>query len=164
MVGLVRRSEHLRLVDVVDLERLEDLRLDEVPDPRLGHHRDGDRLLDLLDHLRVRHPGHTAVLADVGRHALERHHRGRAGLLGDPGVLGRDHVHDHAALEHLGEAGLDSEGPRLHVGIPAGDTHEPGGLATLVTRSRARPARRVAGTLAAGVHEGAAELQELARD
>ena len=29
------------LVDVVDLERLEDLRLDEVADARLGHDRDG---------------------------------------------------------------------------------------------------------------------------
>ena len=40
VVGLVGRGEHLGLVDVVDTERLEDLRLDEVPDPGLGHHRD----------------------------------------------------------------------------------------------------------------------------
>ena len=46
---LVGRRQHLGLVDVVDGERLEDLRLDEVADARLGHHRDGHRLLDLPD-------------------------------------------------------------------------------------------------------------------
>ena len=46
---LVGRGQHLGLVDEVDAERLEDLRLHEVADAALGHHRDGDRLLDLLD-------------------------------------------------------------------------------------------------------------------
>ena len=54
-------------------------------------------------------------LADVGRHALERHHRDRAGVLGDLGLLGGRDVHDHAALEHLGEAGLERERPGLLV-------------------------------------------------
>ena len=42
-------------------------------------------------------------------HALERHHGGRAGVLGDLRLLGVDDVHDDAALEHLGQAGLDAE-------------------------------------------------------
>ena len=42
VVGLVGRRQHLGLVDVVDAERLEDLRLDEVADAGLGHDRDGD--------------------------------------------------------------------------------------------------------------------------
>ncbi len=109
VVGLVGRGQDLGLVDVVDLERLQDLGLGEVPDPRLRHHRDRHRLLDLLDHPRVRHPGDAALGADVGGHALERHHGGGAGGLGDPRLLGVDDVHDHAALEHLGEAGLDPE-------------------------------------------------------
>ena len=109
VVGLVGRRQHLGLVDVVDLERLEHLGLDEMADPRLGHHGDRDRLLDPLDHLRVGHARHAAVPADVGGDALERHHRRRAGVLGDLRLLGRDHVHDHAALEHLGQAGLDGE-------------------------------------------------------
>ena len=50
-------------------------------------------------------------------HALERHHRRRAGLLGDLRLLGVGHVHDHAALEHLGEADVlpvgDPESVRL---------------------------------------------------
>ena len=46
-------------------------------------------------------------------HALQRHDRGGAGGLGDPRLLGGDHVHDHAALEHLGEAGLDAESARF---------------------------------------------------
>ncbi len=74
---LVGGGQHLGLVDVVDLERLQHLGLGEVADPRLRHHRDRHRLLDLLDHPRARHPGDAAVGADVGRHALQRHHRDR---------------------------------------------------------------------------------------
>ena len=46
---------------------------------------------------------------DVGGHALERHHGGGAGVLGDLRLLGVDDVHDDAALEHLGEADLHAE-------------------------------------------------------
>ena len=113
VVALVGRGQHLGLVDVVDLERLQDLGLGEVADPRLGHDRDRHRLLDALDHRRIGHAGDAAVAADVGRHALQRHHRTGAGLLGDPCLLGRDHVHDHAALQHLGQAGLDPESRSL---------------------------------------------------
>src|SRR4051812_17716386 len=109
VVGLVGRREDLGLVDVVDLERLEHLRLGEVADARLGHDRDGHGLLDALDHEWVAHAGDAAVAADVGRDALERHHGGCAGVLGDLRLVGVDHVHDHAALEHLCQAGLDAE-------------------------------------------------------
>ena len=106
-------GQHLGLVDVVDLECLQDLRLGEVADPALRHHRDRDGLLDLADHARVGHPRHPAVTADVGRNALERHHGAGAGVLGDHGLLGVDDVHDDAALEHLGEAALDAHRPGL---------------------------------------------------
>ena len=117
VVGLVGRCQHLGFVDVIHLERLEHLRLDEVPDPGLGHHRDVDGLLDSLDHLGIGHPRDAAVPADVRRNALERHHRGGAGVLRDLRLLRRDDVHDHAALEHLGEAGLDREGRFLARGV-----------------------------------------------
>ncbi len=51
--------------------------------------------------------------ADVGRNALERHHGDGAGLLGDLRLVGVDHVHDHAALQHLCEAALDPHRPGL---------------------------------------------------
>jgi hypothetical protein len=57
----------------------------------------------------VAHASDAALDADVGRNPLERHDRGRAGVLGDPRLLAVDHVHDDAALEHLREA-------RLHLG------------------------------------------------
>ena len=71
-----------------------------------------DRGLDALDHLRVAHPRDATVAADVGGHALERHHGARARVLGDLGLLGGDDVHDDAALHHLGEAALDAERAR----------------------------------------------------
>ena len=57
-----------------------------------------------------RHARHAAVATDVGGHALERHHRAGAGVLGDARLIGVGDVHDHAALEHFGEATLDSQG------------------------------------------------------
>ena len=58
----------------------------------------------------IGHAGDAAVAADVGRHALQRHHGARARLLGDARLLGVGHVHDHAALEHLRQAALDTHG------------------------------------------------------
>src|SRR6056300_950406 len=46
VVHLVGGRQHLALVDVVDPEPLENLRLDEVADPGLGHDGDGDGSLD----------------------------------------------------------------------------------------------------------------------
>ncbi len=109
VVALVRGSEDLGLVDVVDLQRLEHAGLHEVPDPRLRHHGDRDRLLDPGDHLGVGHARDATVAADVRGNALERHHRGRARVLRGLRLLGVDHVHDHAALEHLCQAALDAE-------------------------------------------------------
>jgi len=108
VVGFVRRRQHLGLVDEVDPEGLQDLRLDQVADAALGHHGDRDGVHDALDHVGVRHARHAALHADVGWHALEGHHRGRARVLGDAGVVGRDDVHDDAAFEHLGEPVLDA--------------------------------------------------------
>src|SRR6185503_4639602 len=64
VVLLVGRREHLALVDEVDAQLLQHLGLDEVPDPALGHHRDLDRGLDLLDQPRIRHACHPAVAPD----------------------------------------------------------------------------------------------------
>ena len=117
VVLLIRGREHFGLVDVVDAEGLQDLSLDKMADPALGHHRDGDGLHDRLDQGWIGHSGDAALSADVGRNPLERHHRTRARVLRQPGVLGRDDVHDHAALEHLGEPRLDLEGA-LHRAVP----------------------------------------------
>ena len=112
VMRLVGGRQHLALVDEVHAERVEHLRLDEVADAHLRHHRDRDARWIASITRDLRHARHAALLADVGRHALERHHRGRAGLLGELGLLGRGHVHDHAALQHLGEADLDLVGRR----------------------------------------------------
>ena len=109
VVRLVGGGQDLGLVDVVDLERLEHLGLREVADARLGHHRDRHGFLDLLDHPGAGHPRDAAGRPNVGRDTLQRHHRDGPGLLGDPGLLRGGHVHDHPALEHLGEPTLDPE-------------------------------------------------------
>ena len=55
------------------------------------------------------HAGHAALGADHGGHALQRHHGNGAGFFGDAGLLDVHHVHDDAALEHLGEADLEAQ-------------------------------------------------------
>jgi len=59
--------------------------------------------------LRMGASGYAAFLADVGRHALERHDRRRAGLLGDERLIGVGDIHDDAALKHLGQADLHAK-------------------------------------------------------
>ena len=110
VVDGVGRGQDLALVNVVDANGLQDLALGDVADTGLCHHRDGNAVHDLLDHGRVGHAGDTALGADVGGHALKGHDGDGAGFFCDLGLLGVDDVHDHAALEHLGQAGLDGEG------------------------------------------------------
>ena len=110
VVLFIGGGQDLALIDVVDAQRLEDLRLDKVPDTALRHHRDGDGLDDGGDQPRVAHPGHAAFSTDVGRHPLERHDGHRARVLGDLRLLGGDDVHDDAAFEHLGQPGFDLPG------------------------------------------------------
>ena len=59
-----------------------------------------------LIRLGLGHAGHAALGADHRRYPLQRHDRGGAGALGDDGLLGAHHVHDDAALEHLGQTQL----------------------------------------------------------
>ena len=113
MMCLVGRREHLGLVDVVDPERLQDLRFGEVADAALRHHGNGDGLLDPFDHRGVAHARDSAVAPDVGGHALERHHGDRARVLGDLRLIGVDDIHDDAAAQHLRE-------PALHACRPGG--------------------------------------------
>ncbi len=62
-----------------------------------------------LMRLGLGHAGHAALGADHGGHALEGHDRGGAGLFGDARLLDVHHVHDDAALEHLGQADLEAQ-------------------------------------------------------
>lgn len=109
---VVSGCQDLGLVNVVNAQGLEDLALDEVADTGLGHDRDGNGLLDLLDHGRVRHAGDAAVLANVGGDSLEGHDGAGTSFFGNAGLLGVGDVHDDTTLEHLGEAGLEGEAGR----------------------------------------------------
>ena len=93
VVDLIGHGQDLRLVDVVNLAGLEDLRLDEVADTGLGHDGDGNGVLDLEDHGRVGHAGDTTVAADIGRDALEGHDGDGTGGLGNLGLLDVHDVH-----------------------------------------------------------------------
>ena len=109
VVLFVGGRQHFALVDVIDAQRFEHARLGEVADARLGHHRNRNRVHDLADDADGGHARHAAFFADIGRHALQRHHRAGAGLFGDLGLLDVGDVHDDAALQHLGQADFQAE-------------------------------------------------------
>ena len=103
MVNVVGGREHLRFVDVVDLDSFEYLRLSEMTYTALRHYGDRYRLLYALYHLRVAHAGNAACRANVGWYTLKRHNCARACRFGYLCLLGGGNVHDNAALQHLGE-------------------------------------------------------------
>ena len=109
VVLFVGGREHFALVDVIDAQRFQNARFHEVADARLGHHRNGDRAHDLFDDGDVGHARHAAFFADIGRHALQRHHGAGARVFGDLGLLGVGDVHDDAALQHLRQSDLYSK-------------------------------------------------------
>ena len=123
VVLLVRGRQHFGLVDVVDADGLEYLRLDEVTDAHLRHDRDGHGTHDRLDHRRVGHAGDAAVRADVGGDALQRHDGARSGVLGYLRLLVGHHVHDDAALEHLRKACFHQERAGLFAVVGPVGTH-----------------------------------------
>ncbi len=102
MVLLVRRGQHFRLVNIIHADGFQDLRFHEMTDAALGHDRDGDRVHDFENQVRVRHARHAALGADIRRDAFQRHDGACARFLSNLGMFGRDHVHNNAALEHLG--------------------------------------------------------------
>ena len=86
-------------------------------DAGLRHHGDAHRSDDRIDHVGVGHTRHATLSADIGWYPLECHDRNGAGVLGDLRLLDVHHVHDDAALEHLGHATLHalSSDDRRHI-------------------------------------------------
>ncbi len=117
VVSLVGGGEDFGFVDVVDAEFLQNLGFGEVSDAALGHDRDRDRAHDLTNNPRRGHAGHAAFGADLRRDAFQGHDGDGSGFFGDGGLCGSGDVHDDAALEHFGEAGLEAKAGIVAVGL-----------------------------------------------
>ena len=110
--GVARMSDPFMIEEIkntVSIPVMAKCRIGHFAEAALGHHRDRHGVLDFLDHERIGHARNAAIAADVGRDALQRHHRAGAGVLGDFCLFGIGHVHDRAALEHFSEADLDGK-------------------------------------------------------
>ena len=68
---------------------------------------------DAFDKCGVAHARDPAFAANIGRYFFEGHDGNGAGFLGDHGLLGRNNVHNNAALEHLRQTTLNNYGPDL---------------------------------------------------
>ena len=113
MVYVVCRTQHFGLVDVVDLERLKNLRLNEMTDASLRHDGDRDSFDDSVDQVGVTHASHSTLRADVGRNALKSHNGNCASVFRDLRLFCVDDVHNDAALEHFSESALNAARARL---------------------------------------------------
>ena len=107
VVVFVGHREDFGFVDVVDLERFEDLGFDEVADADFSHDGNGDGFLDFFDEGWIAHAGDATFFSNIGGNAFERHDGDGAGFLGDARLFGIDDVHDDAAFEHLREVCVD---------------------------------------------------------
>ena len=109
VVLFVGGSEHFGLVDVVDADLLQDLRLGEVSDAALGHHGDRNRAMICLMSLGLamrETPPSARMMAGTRSSAMTAT---GAGLFGDFGLRDAHDVHDDSALEHFGEADLEAQ-------------------------------------------------------
>ena len=103
MENVIGRGKNFAFVDVVNFDGLQNLRFCKVTDATFCHDRDGNGVLDSLDHFRVAHSGDSSGGSDVGRDAFKGHDGGGACGLGNFGLFGGGHVHNDAAFEHLGK-------------------------------------------------------------
>ena len=98
MVNVIRRGENFALVDVVDFDGFEHLRLYKVTDPAFCHNWDRNGFLDAADHFRIAHTGNAACCTDVCRDTLQRHNGTCTSFLCNMCLLRSGNVHDNAAL------------------------------------------------------------------
>src|SRR5262249_28000141 len=107
MEMLISRRQHLRLVDAIHANGLQDLSFNKVTDTALGHDRNSDGLFNRNKSLWTAQARHATMNTNVGRHALQGHNRASSRLFGDARLLGIHNITDNSALEHLGEDPFD---------------------------------------------------------
>mmetsp|Transcript_2980 Transcript_2980/g.6762 ORF Transcript_2980/g.6762 Transcript_2980/m.6762 type:complete len:274 (+) Transcript_2980:275-1096(+) len=104
VVFFVCNRQHFGFVNVIDFDCFKNLRLDKMTNAALGHYRNRHRLLDGFDHLGVGHSRYSAILSDVSRNFLKRHHSAGARFFSDASLLRVHHIHDYTTFQHLREA------------------------------------------------------------
>ena len=103
MIYIISRRQNFGFINIINLDRLQQLRLYEMSDTAFCHDRNADCFLDPFDHFRVTHAGNTTGGADICRDTLQSHYSAGTGCFCDLCLLRCGNVHDHAALEHLGK-------------------------------------------------------------
>ena len=103
MENVVGGGEYFAFVDIVNFDGFEELCFDKVTDTALGHHGDGNGVLDALDHLGVAHARDSACGADVGRDTFKCHDCGGTGCFCNFCLFRGGHIHDDSTFKHLGE-------------------------------------------------------------
>ena len=123
MESIVGRGENFALIYEINAQSFEDLCFNKMSDSTLGHHRDCDRFLNVLDYPRIGHPRYASGGSDICRNAFQRHDSLRAGVSCNLCLLSVGDIHYHATFEHFRQANLGSPSRLLAFG-PQCFTHD----------------------------------------
>ena len=107
--------ENFALVNEVNTESLQNLRLNKVTDSSFGHHWNRDCGFDAFDHVGIAHTGDSTIFSNVSRNSFECHDCARAGIFSNLGLSRSHNIHDDSALQHLGKTTLDRERANLSI-------------------------------------------------
>ncbi|MPM69177.1 hypothetical protein SDC9_116121 [bioreactor metagenome] len=100
-MDIVRRGEHLALVNVIDAYGLQDLGLHEMTYAAFRHDRYRYRIRYPLDHQGIAHPRYAAGCAYVRRYPFQCHYGAGPCLLGYERLLRGRNIHYDSASECL---------------------------------------------------------------
>ena len=98
MVHIICRREYFTLIDIVNLDRFENLSLHKMTDSAFGHNRDSNSILDPLNHLRITHTGNTAGCTDICRYPFQSHDSTGTCCFRNLCLLRCGDIHDDTAL------------------------------------------------------------------
>src|SRR5258708_18175884 len=73
VIFLIGRRQDFALVDVVDANSFQDLRLDKMTDAAFCHHRNADRFHNALDHAWIAHTGYAPLHPNISGDSLKGH-------------------------------------------------------------------------------------------
>ncbi len=107
MIGIIRWTQDFGLIDIIDIQCLQDLGFGYMANATLGHHRNGYRLLDTLDHFGIAHSRYTTSCTNIRWNAFQRHNGTSPSLLSNLGLFRCRDIHDDTTLQHLCKSTID---------------------------------------------------------
>ena len=98
VVFIICRGENLRLINVINLNRLKDLRFGKVADTAFRHNGNRHSFLYPFNHFGIAHTGYAACRTDIRRDSFQSHNSTGTRRFCNLGLFRGGNVHNNAAL------------------------------------------------------------------